>query len=111
MTWRTRAQGRVQHRAPFAAIDRLAGEHRARHARDIDRRGQGVEGGERAAIDELLGQIEVHPGGLEREALAAAWIAREQVGNARGAQAASLAAQAVMQLLYFVTLLSGRDRR
>ena len=73
------AQGDVQHRAVLGDVDPIAPEHRLRapaHPGSLGERHQQLEG---AALDAVLGVVEVQIADVERQLLPARGVALEEV--------------------------------
>src|SRR5699024_1060007 len=59
------AQGGVQHRAVLGVVDVLAGEHPGAGALHVGGAGDVDEGGQGFVVDEVLGQVDAQPRGIE----------------------------------------------
>jgi hypothetical protein len=78
-----RAQRDVQRRPPLGVVDRVPGEHPLDPFRDLRLRGELDEQAHRVGTDSVLGVVEEQAAGLEREALGARGVRREEIADRR----------------------------
>lgn len=81
------AQGRVQGRAALAVVDRLTGKQRRAPARQFGRLGQRQQRGKGGIVQQMLGQIHVQAGHVQRVARSPLRIGGEQAGHPAAGQA------------------------